>query len=155
MTHLKVGDKSPSFSGFNQDSVIVTNDDFLNKKLIIFFYPKDNTPGCTAESCNLSNNYEELLDQGFDVVGVSPDSVNSHVKFKSKYNLKFNLIADVEKKMSKLFGVYGPKKFMGREYDGIHRTTFVISEGGLIEKIFSKVDTKNHAQQILESYKSE
>ena len=155
MTHLKVGDKSPSFSGLNQNSVIVTNDDFLNKKLIIFFYPKDNTPGCTAESCNLSNNYEELLDQGFDVVGVSPDSVNSHVKFKSKYNLKFNLIADVEKKMSKLFGVYGPKKFMGREYDGIHRTTFVISEGGLIEKIFSKVDTKNHAQQILESYKSE
>ena len=155
MTHLKVGDKSPSFSGLNQDSVIVTNDDFLNKKLIIFFYPKDNTPGCTAESCNLSNNYEELLEQGFDVVGVSPDSVNSHVKFKSKYNLKFNLIADVEKKMSKLFGVYGPKKFMGREYDGIHRTTFVISEGGLIEKIFSKVDTKNHAQQILESYKSE
>ena len=155
MTHLKVGDKSPSFSGLNQDSVIVTNDDFLNKKLIIFFYPKDNTPGCTAESCNLSNNYEELLDQGFDVVGVSPDSVNSHVKFKSKYNLKFNLIADVEKKMSKLFGVYGPKKFMGREYDGIHRTTFVIGEGGLIEKIFSKVDTKNHAQQILESYKSE
>ena len=155
MTHLKVGDKSPSFSGLNQDSVIVTNDDFLSKKLIIFFYPKDNTPGCTAESCNLSNNYEELLDQGFDVVGVSPDSVNSHVKFKSKYNLKFNLIADVEKKMSKLFGVYGPKKFMGREYDGIHRTTFVISEGGLIEKIFSKVDTKNHAQQILESYKSE
>jgi peroxiredoxin Q/BCP len=155
MTHLKVGDKSPSFSGLNQDSVIVTNDDFLNKKLIIFFYPKDNTPGCTAESCNLSNNYEELLDQGFDVIGVSPDSVNSHVKFKSKYNLKFNLIADVEKKMSKLFGVYGPKKFMGREYDGIHRTTFVISEGGLIEKIFSKVDTKNHAQQILESYKSE
>ena len=155
MTHLKVGEKSPSFSGLNQDSVIVTNDDFLNKKLIIFFYPKDNTPGCTAESCNLSNNYEELLDQGFDVVGVSPDSVNSHVKFKSKYNLKFNLIADVEKKMSKLFGVYGPKKFMGREYDGIHRTTFVISEGGLIEKIFSKVDTKNHAQQILESYKSE
>ncbi|MED5306990.1 MAG: thioredoxin-dependent thiol peroxidase [Bacteroidota bacterium] len=155
MTHLKVGDKSPSFSGLNQDSVIVTNDDFLNKKLIIFFYPKDNTPGCTAESCNLSNNYEELLGQGFDVIGVSPDSVNSHVKFKSKYNLKFNLIADVEKKMSKLFGVYGPKKFMGREYDGIHRTTFVISEGGLIEKIFSKVDTKNHAQQILESYKSE
>ena len=155
MTHLKVGDKSPSFSGLNQDSVIVANDDFLNKKLIIFFYPKDNTPGCTAESCNLSDNYEELLDQGFDVVGVSPDSVNSHVKFKSKYNLKFNLIADVEKKMSKLFGVYGPKKFMGREYDGIHRTTFVISEEGLIEKIFSKVDTKNHAQQILESYKSE
>jgi len=155
MTHLKVGDKSPSFSGLNQDSVIVANDDFLNKKLIIFFYPKDNTPGCTAESCNLSNNYEDLLDQGFDVVGVSPDSVNSHVKFKSKYNLKFNLIADVEKKMSKLFGVYGPKKFMGREYDGIHRTTFVISEEGLIEKIFSKVDTKNHAQQILESYKSE
>ena len=155
MTHLKVGDKSPSFSGLNQDSVIVTNDDFLNKKLIIFFYPKDNTPGCTAESCNLSNNYELLLDQGFDVVGVSPDSVNSHVKFKSKYNLKFNLIADVEKKMSKLFGVYGPKKFMGREYDGIHRTTFVISEEGLIEKIFSKVDTKNHTQQILESYKSE
>ena len=155
MTHLKVGDKSPSFSGLNQDSVIVTNNDFLNKKLIIFFYPKDNTPGCTAESCNLSNNYEELLGQGFDVVGVSPDSVNSHVKFKSKYNLKFNLIADIEKKMSKLFGVYGPKKFMGREYDGIHRTTFVISEGGLIEKIFSKVDTKNHAQQILESYKSE
>jgi peroxiredoxin Q/BCP len=155
MTHLKVGDKSPSFSGLNQDSVIVANDDFLNKKLIIFFYPKDNTPGCTAESCNLSNNYELLLDKGFDVVGVSPDSVNSHVKFKSKYNLKFNLIADVEKKMSKLFGVYGPKKFMGREYDGIHRTTFVISEGGLIEKIFSKVDTKNHTQQILESYKSE
>ena len=154
MTHLKVGDKSPSFSGINQDSVIVTNDDFLNKKLIIFFYPKDNTPGCTAESCNLSNNYEELLDQGFDVVGVSPDSVNSHVKFKSKYNLKFNLIADVEKNVKIVWRIW-TQKIMGREYDGIHRTTFVISEGGLIEKIFSKVDTKNHAQQILESYKSE
>jgi peroxiredoxin Q/BCP len=127
--------------------------DYKGKKLILYFYPKDNTPGCTAESCNLNENYSELQKSGFDVVGVSPDNEKSHQKFISKFNLGFNLIADIDKEMCINYGVFGPKKFMGREYDGVYRTTFIINENQIIEKIFIKVDTKNHTNQILESYK--
>ena len=153
MTHLNVGDKAPVFSGLDQNSNQLSLVDYKGKKLILYFYPKDNTPGCTAESCNLNGNYSELQSKGFDVLGVSPDNEVSHQKFISKFNLGFNLIADVDKKMCMNYGVFGSKKFMGREYKGVHRTTFVINENQIIEKIFKKVDTKNHAKQILESYK--
>ena len=153
MTHLKEGDTAPDFSGLNQDSQLMSLQDFKNKKLILYFYPKDNTPGCTAESCNLTENYSKLTKKGFDVLGVSPDNENSHLKFISKYSLSFNLIADVDKTICLNYGVFGKKKFMGREYDGVFRTTFVINQNKVIEKIFTKVDTKNHTQQILESYK--
>ena len=153
MTHLNIGDKAPNFSGLDQNSNKLCLADYKGKKLVLYFYPKDNTPGCTAESCNLSQNYSALQNKGFDVLGVSPDSEESHRKFISKFNLGFNLIADVDKKMCINYGVFGPKKFMGREYEGVHRTTFIINENQIIEKVFKKVDTKNHTKQILESYK--
>ena len=153
MTHLKVGDKAPFFSGNNQNGISTKLTDFKDKKLILYFYPKDNTPGCTAESCNLSENHEELLKKGFCVLGVSPDNETSHIKFIKKYNLKFDLIADVQKTICMDYGVWGEKKFMGREYLGVYRTTFIINNDQEIEKIFHKVETKNHTQQILESYK--
>lgn len=154
MTHLKEGDQAPNFTGLNQDSNSISLLDFNKKKLILYFYPKDNTPGCTAESCNLTNNYTELLKQGFDVLGISPDSVKSHINFINKFNLAFDLIADEDKSICLQYGVYGKKKFMGKEYDGVHRTTFIINENQIIEKVFTKVNTKNHAEQILESYKN-
>jgi peroxiredoxin Q/BCP len=153
MTHLNIGDKAPDFSGLDQNSNKLCLSDYKGKKLVLYFYPKDNTPGCTAESCNLTENYSELQHKGFDVLGVSPDNEQSHRKFIAKFNLSFNLIADVDKEMCMNYGVFGPKKFMGREYEGVHRTTFVINEKQIIEKIFEKVDTKNHTKQILESYK--
>jgi len=153
MTHLKEGDKAPDFSVFDQDGQKVFLSDYKDRKLILYFYPKDNTPGCTDESCNLSANYSSLQKHGFDVLGVSPDNEKSHLKFILKFNLEFNLIADVDKKMCLDYGVFGLKKFMGREYNGVHRTTFIINENRIIEKVFTKVDTKNHTEQILESYK--
>tara|TARA_B100000902_G_C26877824_1_gene701066 strand:- start:150 stop:611 length:462 start_codon:yes stop_codon:yes gene_type:complete len=153
MTHLEINHQAPFFSGINQNGNKLTLSDFTDSKLILFFYPKDNTPGCTAESCNLNDNYSQLLDAGFKIIGVSPDNESSHLKFIEKYNLKFNLIADTDKKISSDYGVWGPKKFMGRNYLGIHRTTFVINKNQLIERIFTKVITKNHTEQILESYK--
>ena len=152
MTNLKINDPAPAFSVPNQDGRLISLSDYSNKKLIVFFYPKDNTPGCTAESCNLKENYSLLLEKGFDVVGVSADSEVSHQKFISKYELPFDLLADTTKKMIQDYGVWGEKKFMGKVYDGIHRTTFVISDG-IIENIFTKVKTKDHTQQILEAYK--
>ncbi|MGC6428598.1 MAG: thioredoxin-dependent thiol peroxidase [Flavobacteriales bacterium] len=152
MTNLKINDPAPAFSVPNQDGKLISLSDYSNKKLIVFFYPKDNTPGCTAESCNLKENYSLLLEKGFDVVGVSADSEVSHQKFISKYELPFDLLADTTKKMIQDYGVWGEKKFMGKVYDGIHRTTFVISDG-IIENIFTKVKTKDHTQQILEAYK--
>ena len=154
MTHLKEGDQAPNFTGLNQDSNSISLLDFNKKKLILYFYPKDNTPGCTAESCNLTHNYTELLKQGFDVLGISPDSVKSHINFINKFNLAFDLIADEGKSICLQYGVYGKKKFMGKEYDGVHRTTFIINKNQIIEKVFTKVNTKNHAEQILESYKN-
>ena len=154
MTHLKEGDQAPNFTGLNQDSNSISLVDFKKKKLILYFYPKDNTPGCTAESCNLTQNYTELIKQGFDVLGISPDSAKSHINFINKFNLAFDLIADEDKRICLQYGVYGKKKFMGKEYDGVHRTTFIINENQIIEKVFTKVNTKNHAEQILESYKN-
>ena len=153
MTHLKVGEKAPYFSGINQYSKNISLSNYSNKKLILYFYPKDNTPGCTIESCNLNENYSKLIKEGFQIIGVSPDDEKSHLKFIAKYNFSFDLIADVEKIICISYGVWGKKKFMGREYDGVHRTTFVINKDQIIQKIFTKVDTKNHSQQILESYK--
>lgn len=152
MTNLNVGDSAPNFVALNEVGQSISLFDFLGKKVILYFYPKDMTPGCTAESCNLGENYKLLQEKGFIVLGVSPDSSKSHQKFIDKYNLPFSLISDEDKTVIKAFGVWGPKKFMGREYDGVHRTTFVIDEDGVIEKIFSKVKTKDHTNQILESY---
>lgn len=149
MTHLKEGDKAPHFKGLNQDEKELSLDDFKGKKLILYFYPKDNTPGCTAESCNLNENYDALTNLGFEVVGVSPDKISSHQKFIAKHNLAFNLIADTEKEILEAYGAWGMKKLYGREYMGVIRTTFVISEEGIIEKIFTKVKTKDHTNQIL------
>ena len=152
MTSLNVGDKAPDFVALNEFGQSTSLSDFLGKKVVLYFYPKDMTPGCTAESCNLGENYSLLQENGFIVLGVSPDSSKSHQKFIDKYNLPFSLIADEDKTVIKAFGVWGPKKFMGKEYDGVHRTTFVIDEDGVIEKVFSKVKTKDHTNQILESY---
>ena len=152
MTSLNVGDKAPDFVALNESGQSISLSEFLGKKVILYFYPKDMTPGCTAESCNLGENYSLLQENGFIVLGVSPDSSKSHQKFIDKYNLPFSLIADEDKAVIKAFGVWGPKKFMGKEYDGVHRTTFVIDEDGVIEKVFSKVKTKDHTNQILESY---
>jgi thioredoxin-dependent peroxiredoxin len=151
MTHLKEGDIAPDFLISNEDGVSMSLADFENKKLVLFFYPKDNTPGCTAEACDLKENYEDLKNAGFDVLGVSADDEKSHQKFIAKFDLPFHLLSDTSKKVIVDYGVWGEKKFMGKIYDGIHRTTFVITEGK-IEKIFTKVKTKDHTQQILESY---
>ena len=152
MISLNVGDKAPGFVALNEFGQSISLSNFLGKKVILYFYPKDMTPGCTAESCNLGENYTLLQENGFIVLGVSPDSSKSHQKFIDKYNLPFSLIADEDKAVIKAFGVWGPKKFMGKEYDGVHRTTFIIDEDGVIEKVFSKVKTKDHTNQILESY---
>ncbi len=149
MIQLKEGDKAPDFKGINQDEKEIALGDFKGKKLILYFYPKDNTPGCTAESCNLSENYDELTQKGFEVVGVSPDDATKHQKFIAKHNLKFNLIADTEKQILEAYGAWGEKKLYGRVYMGVIRTTFVIDENGTIEKIFKKVKTKDHTNQIL------
>lgn len=150
MTKLKVGEKAPHFEGVNQNGEKITLNDFAGKKLILYFYPKDNTPGCTAESCNLNDNYDTWLEKGYDVVGVSPDSEKSHRSFVDKFGFRFNLIADTEKEILQAYDVWGVKKMYGREYMGVMRTTFVISEKGVIEQIFEKVDTKDHTSQIFE-----
>ncbi len=149
MIQLKEGDKAPNFKGINQDEKAIALSDFKGEKLILYFYPKDNTPGCTAEACNLSENYDELTKHGFEVVGVSPDEATKHQKFIAKHNLKFNLIADTEKQILEAYGAWGEKKLYGRVYMGVIRTTFVIDENGTIEKVFKKVKTKDHTNQIL------
>jgi peroxiredoxin Q/BCP len=142
MTNLKKGDKAPNFSCNDENGNIISLADFKGKKLVLYFYPKDLTPGCTMESCNLRDNYDLMLKQGYDVLGVSADDEKKHLRF---------ILADVDKKVIKDYGVWGPKKFMGREFDGIHRTTFVIDENGIIEDVIIKVKTKAHAEQIMES----
>ena len=149
MKVLKVGEKAPDFKGIIQTGETVSLSDYKGKKLVIYFYPKDNTPGCTAESCNLSENYQLFQSKGYEILGVSADDEKSHVKFIKKYSLPFNLIADTDRKMIEAYGCWGPKKFMGREYDGIHRKTFVIDEKGMVAAVFEKVKTKDHANQIL------
>lgn len=147
---LEIGQKAPDFKGVDQNGNVILMDDFKGNNLILYFYPKDNTPGCTAESCDLRDNYEMWLSKGYKVVGVSPDSQQSHQKFIAKFNLPFPLIADMEKAIIKAYGAWGLKKMYEREYEGLLRTTFVINKEGIIEHIFTKVKTKEHSKQILE-----
>jgi peroxiredoxin Q/BCP len=148
---LKKGDTAPDFSGFDQDGKKMQLSDFKGKKLILYFYPKDNTPGCTSEACDLRDNYDMWLSKGYQVVGVSPDSQKSHQKFIEKFDLPFPLIADEDKTIIKAYGAWGPKKLYGREYEGLLRTTFVIDEKSIIQEVFTKVKTKDHTNQILET----
>jgi len=150
MEQLKEGDIAPLFRGKDQDEKWVGLRDFEGKKVILYFYPKDDTPGCTAEACNLRDNYETLLDRGFVIIGISPDDENSHAKFKSKYELPFSLLADPSAKIIQSYNAWGEKNSFGKQYMGVLRTTFVIDESGRILKIFKKVDTHNHTQQILD-----
>ncbi len=149
MITLKTGDKAPDFEVKNQKGEVVKLKDFLGKKVVLFFYPKASTPGCTMEAKNLRDNYDEFTKKGYDVIGVSADSEKRQLNFSLKNELPYNLLADEEKNIINAYGVWGPKKFMGREYDGIHRTTFVIDEKGSIENIITKVKTKAHTEQIL------
>ena len=147
---LKVGDKVPDFKGVNQDGNEISSHDFAGKKWVVFFYPKASTPGCTAEACDLRDNENALKAAGYHLVGVSADSVQRQKNFSTKNELPFPLIADESHEVLNAFGVWGPKKFMGREFDGIHRTTFIIDENGNITDVIEKVKTKEHAKQILE-----
>lgn len=149
MISLQIGDKAPEFSVLDQDGNTHRLQDYQGKKLIVFFYPKANTPGCTAEACNLRDNFMQFQSQNYALLGVSADSAKAQSKFKDKYQFPFPLIADEDKTMLHAFGVWGPKKFMGRIYDGIHRKTFVIDENGIIEDVISEVKTKKHAEQLL------
>ena len=149
MTTLKVGDKAPNFSGLDQNGTSHKLTDYTGKKLVVFFYPKASTPGCTAEACDLRDNFARFQSNNYALLGVSADNAKAQLKFVEKYDLPFPLLADEDKSVIKAFGVWGPKKFMGKEYDGIHRTTFVIDEKGIIEEIISDVKTKAHAAQIL------
>lgn len=151
MKRLEKGVVAPDFKGIDQDGGSVQLSDFKGSKLILYFYPKDNTPGCTAEACDLRDNYKMWLTKGYKILGISPDSQQSHQKFIAKYNLPFPLIADEDKTIIKAYGAWGLKKLYGREYEGLLRTTFVIDEKGIIEEVFTKVKTKDHTNQILET----
>ena len=152
MTHLKEGQKAPLFEGTGQDGKKIKLSDYKGKKVVLYFYPKDNTPGCTAEACNLRDNYSELKKNGFIVLGVSPDSEKSHQGFIEKYSLPFPLLADPEKKILNLYGAYGEKMMYGKPVTGVLRSTFIIDENGNIEKIISKVNTAEHTEQIFKLY---
>ncbi|MCF8363136.1 MAG: thioredoxin-dependent thiol peroxidase [Prolixibacteraceae bacterium] len=149
MSKLKKGDMAPDFKGMNQNGEQISLSDYSGKKVILYFYPKDSTPGCTSEACNLNDNYDMWLSKGYEVIGVSPDSVASHKKFAEKYNLNFNLIADTEKEILQQYGSWGEKKMYGKTYMGVLRTTFVIDEEGRIVDVIEKVKTKDHTNQIL------
>ncbi len=149
MNMLKVGDKVPEFSAKDQDGNTINLADYKGKKLIVFFYPRANTPGCTAEACNLRDHYAALQAQGYELLGVSEDSQKKQANFRDKYEFQFPLLADENHAVIKTFGVWGPKKFMGKEYDGLHRTTFLINGDGVIDHVITKVKTKDHAAQIL------
>jgi len=149
MATLNVGDKAPEISGKDQHGNTVSLADFKGKKLVLYFYPKDDTPGCTAEACNLRDNYEEIKKAGFEILGVSPDDAKSHTKFITKFELPFSLLADTEKATAEAYGVWVEKSMYGRKYMGVNRSTFIIDEKGKIERIIEKVDTKNHTAQIL------
>lgn len=151
MKTLQVGEKVPDFSVSDDKGNIHQLSDYKGQKLVVFFYPKANTPGCTAEACDLRDHYKELQDAGYALLGVSADSEKKQQNFSEKYNFPFPLLADEDKQVINAFGVWGPKKFMGREYDGIHRMTFIIDENGVVERVIEKVKTKAHAAQILEA----
>jgi peroxiredoxin Q/BCP len=146
---LKTNDKAPENLGTDQSGKQHKLSEYKGKKLVVFFYPKASTPGCTAEACDLRDNHHRFLESGYEILGVSADDAKRQTNFKEKYNLPFPLIPDTEKKVIQAFGVWGEKKFMGRTYDGIHRTTFIIDENGIVEEVISKVKTKEHTEQIL------
>ena len=151
MQTLKAGDKVPNFTVNDQDGNPISLSDYQGKKLVVFFYPAASTPGCTAEACNLRDHYAELQAEGYELLGVSADTEKKQSNFRNKFKFPFPLLADTNKEVINAFGVWGPKKFMGREYDGIHRKTFLINEDGIVERVIDKVKTKAHAAQILES----
>ena len=151
MKILKVGEKVPNFTVNDETGTPRSLSDYKGKKLVVFFYPKANTPGCTAEACDLRDHYNELQDAGYELLGVSADSERKQANFKNKYDFPFPLLADEDKEVINAFGVWGPKKFMGREYDGIHRKTFIVDENGIVSRAIDKVKTKDHAAQILEA----
>ncbi len=149
MTHLQEGEKAPAFTGTDQDGKKISLSDYKGKKLILFFYPQDLTPACTVESCNLRDNYGLLKQHGFEVLGISPDDEKSHLKFKEKHQLPFSLIADTDRIIIDKYGVWGEKQLYGRKYIGLHRTTFVIDEKGIIRRIFLRPKNKQHAEEII------
>ncbi|RNC87299.1 MAG: thioredoxin-dependent thiol peroxidase [Winogradskyella sp.] len=149
MNTLKAGDKVPNFTVNDQDGNTVSLSDYKGKKLVVFFYPKANTPTCTVEACNLGENYKALQDAGYEILGVSADSEKRQSNFKNKFDFPYPLLADTEKEVINAFGVWGPKKFMGREFDGIHRITFIVNEDGVVERVIDKVKAKIHSDQIL------
>tara|TARA_B100000809_G_scaffold266900_1_gene332736 strand:- start:29392 stop:29850 length:459 start_codon:yes stop_codon:yes gene_type:complete len=149
MTTLKIGDKAPDFEALDNQGNTIKLSDYTGKKLVLFFYPKASTPGCTMEACNLRDNYNVFLSKGYAILGVSADAAKRQQNWINKHELPFPLLADEDKKVIEAFGVWGPKKFMGKEYDGIHRTTFVIDEKGIVEDVILKVKTKLHTDQIL------
>ncbi len=151
MNTLKRGDKVPNFSVNDQDGNLVSLSDYKGKKLVVFFYPKANTPTCTVEACNLGENYNALQDAGYEILGVSADSEKRQSNFKKKFDFPYPLLADTEKAVINAFGVWGPKKFMGREFDGIHRVTFLVNEEGVVDRVIDKVKAKIHSEQILEA----
>lgn len=148
-THLQEGQKAPAFTGIDQEGNKISLSDFKGQKVVLFFYPEDDTPTCTVQACNLRDNYSLLTKNGFKVIGISPDDVKSHQKFREKFSLPFTLIADPEHKIIDKYGVWGQKKLYGREYMGLHRTTFVVNEKGIISKIFLRPRNKAHAEEIL------
>ena len=151
---LKIGQKAPAWSGVNQNGENISSEQFLGKKVILFFYPKASTPGCTVEACNFRDNYADLTAKGFEVVGVSADSVKRQSNFATKQELNYNLIADEEKSIIMAFEAWGWKKFMGKEYEGIYRHTYVIDEAGMIEQVLEKVKTKEATEQVLELFEN-
>ncbi len=151
-THLEVGNLAPDFAGKNEKGEEVRKSDYSGKKLILFFYPKDDTPGCTAAACSLRDNYDVLREKGFEMLGVSPDDSKMHTKFIDKYEFPFPLLADTDQTVMNNYGVWGEKSMFGKKFMGVIRTTFVIDENGSIEKVFKKVNTADHANQILKSY---
>lgn len=152
MATIKEGAEAPAFTGADQNGNTVSLSDFKGKKIVLYFYPKDDTPGCTAQACNLRDNYSELLKKGFQVIGISTDSVKSHKKFETKYELPFPLIADEVKSIVEKYGVYGEKTFMGKTHMGTIRTTFLINEEGKVVKVLDKPDTKNQTQQVFDAW---
>lgn len=149
----EIGKKAPAFKGVDQNGNPISLKDFKGKKIVLYFYPQDDTPTCTTQACNLRDNYGALLANGMSVIGISPDPVKKHKKFEAKYDLPFPLVADEDHSIAEKFGVWGPKKFMGRDYIGIHRTTFLIDEKGKIKAIIDKVHSKNHSAEVLEAWK--
>lgn len=153
MITLTAGQKAPLFAGKNQNNDTVSLKDYLGKKVVLFFYPEDDTPTCTIQACNLRDNYALLKKEGFEVIGVSPNDETSHKKFEEKFSLPFTLVADTSHKIIEKYGVWGEKNLYGRKYMGLHRTTFVIDEKGIIQKIFLKPTNKKHAEQIIKTWK--